>query len=107
MNPVDIRNLTWEQIQERLEGDREAVYRALVRYPLRTVRELTAKMEWDHLSVAPRVCELCQLGLAKVAGKRRVGNAWAGVYAAVHLEDAHREHKRLTEAASGQLFFGL
>lgn len=107
MNPVDLRNLTWAEIQDRMDGDRERVYQALARMGPLTVRELTAAMGWDHLSVAPRVTELVQLGLAQASGKRRIGRAWSGVYSAVSLEDAEREHKRIKEAASGQLYIGF
>jgi hypothetical protein len=63
MKPVDYRNDTWESIQERISGDRKAVFYALRRFGPSTTRRLAEAMEWDILNVRPRVTELCQLGL--------------------------------------------
>jgi len=62
MKPVDFRNETFAEIYERCEGDRLAVLEALKKHGPCTTRQLAAAMEWDILTVRPRVTELAQIG---------------------------------------------
>lgn len=85
MNPSDIRDALWTELQSKVAGDRSAVYHALQRFGPCTTRQLAEAMGWDVLSVRPRVTELSQLGLARcveMAGRRE------GIYVAVPIEEA-------------------
>lgn len=103
MKPVDLRNETWESLQERLEGDRRAVYEGLMRFGARTTRALAAEMERDPFSVRPRVCELVQCGFAALVGRE----GREGVYAAVPLDQVQnwlrKEHDRAPYLGSQDL----
>lgn len=101
MKPIDIRNARWADIQARLEGDRLEVYDALRRCGPATTRFLAREMNRDLNSVAPRVTELCQLGLARLAGK----TGRSGQYVAVHLEEARLVH--MAAAEGEQLLMGV
>jgi len=69
MKPIDYRNETWANIQERLKGDRIKVLDALREHGPCTTRALASAMEWDILNVRPRVTELVQLHFADCTGK--------------------------------------
>lgn len=106
MTPLDFRNATFEQIRERLLGDRLAVYHALLSAPRPlTTRELAAAMGRDPFSVRPRVTELCQLGMAEPAGAGgRRGRE--GRYAAVPIaawQERRRRERLETERQARQL----
>lgn len=66
MSPIDYRNITFADIKGRLHGDRLTVLEALQLHGPTTTRSLAQTMEWDILSVRPRVTELVQLGLAEI-----------------------------------------
>ena len=86
MKPIDVRNAVWADIQGRLAGDRRSVYAMLLGWqgePV-TARGLAERMGRDVLSVAPRLTELVQLGLARCVG--RAGRR--GLYEAVPLAQA-------------------
>lgn len=94
MKPIDLRNATWDELQSRITGDRAEVYFELSRsyHPL-TARELSARMQRDLNDVAPRLTELCQLGLAELAGragKRGQYRAISLAHARANLERAQR-----------------
>jgi hypothetical protein len=67
MKPIDYRNATLDQILERLQGQRLAVYEGLKQYGPCTTRELADAIPMSILSVRPRVTELCQINLAQLA----------------------------------------
>jgi predicted transcriptional regulator len=91
MQTTDVRNLSWEQIQARIFGDRQAVYEALVRsQKALTARQLAEELGRDLLCVAPRLTELCQLGLARLAGRQ----GRRGCYAGVPMDLAAERHAR-------------
>jgi transcription initiation factor IIE alpha subunit len=82
MKPIDFRNETWRDVQERFaEGLRQQVYRALEKHGPCTTRELAQRSGIDILSLRPRVTELYQLGLAELANPEPGGGE--GVYQAV------------------------
>ena len=68
MKPVDLRDMTWRDLQERVEGERQDVLEALRRMGPRTTRALAAEMGRDILTVRPRVTELGQLGAVALVG---------------------------------------
>jgi len=83
MTPHEIAKENWENIQHKLQGLRDLVYRQMLisREPLTTI-DIAAKLEISILTVRPRVTELCELGLAELAG--RVGRQ--GKYRAIPLD---------------------
>ncbi len=87
MKPVDYRNETWADIQDRLNGDRMAVYLALSRVGPCTTIDLAAAMDKPVTSVRPRETELFDLDLAELADSERRRE---GVYRAVAIEVARR-----------------
>ena len=78
MKPIDYRNETWEQVRERVDSMRQAVYRAFELHGACTTRELAQKSGIDLLTLRPRVTELTQLGLVELANPERGGGE--GVY---------------------------
>lgn len=103
MKPVDIRNEAWSDIQGRLEGDRLKVYEALWMGGPATTRELADRMGWDLNSVAPRVTELGQIGLVRLAGK----SGRSGRYEAVHQEEARATWEAARRGDGEQLLMGV
>lgn len=98
MNPAEIRDLNWQQLRERLEGMRAAVFDALQLFGPCTTRQLAAKMEVDLLSVRPRVTELVELGFAECL--RREGGE--GVYRVLSYAEAHARFSDRRALAAGQ-----
>ncbi len=88
LTPETVRNLAWEEIQGRLSGVRERVYRALAEKGPATTRDLAAATGDSLLTVRPRVSELVDLGLARCLGRQ----GHEGVYEAVDLESARAAH---------------
>jgi hypothetical protein len=103
MKPVDIRNETWADIAARVDGDRRAVYDGLTRHGPATTRALAAAMGWDPFNVRPRVTELCQIGLARLAGRRRR----EGVYMTVPLAVARAEFERAKAGGAEQMLLRI
>lgn len=83
-SPSEIRDEVHRELRVRFTGERERVHSALLRLGPRTVRELALVMEWDLNSVAPRVTELVQLGLATLSGR----DGRRGVYMAISWIEA-------------------
>ena len=67
MKPIDYRNATFADIQQRLEGTRRIVYDALRTLGPQTTRNLARLAQIDILTVRPRVTELIELGLVELA----------------------------------------
>ncbi len=98
MKPTDIRDAVWRELRDQLAGDRAEVYAALTRMSSpATARDLAAAMRRDVLSVAPRLTELCQTGLAELAG--RTGRR--GLYRAIPFNAAVDARSRLRSAPAG------
>lgn len=101
MKPTDYRNATWADIESGLSGRRAQVYFELSRIGPCTTAELAACSELSILTVRPRVTELCQMGLARLANDKK---GHEGTYEAVPLflaEQAHRD--RIQEAGTRQM----
>lgn len=79
INPTTIRNETWESIQERLNGERLAVWEALCASTPVTTRELAGIMGRRCEDVRPRMTELCQMGLARCVGKIHKEGRYQGI----------------------------
>ena len=71
MHPIDLRNETWHTLRGRVNGERAAVLGAMRRHAglSRTVRDWAELLEMDHLSVAPRITDLVQLGFVVLDGR--------------------------------------
>jgi predicted transcriptional regulator len=76
----------WQRIQEKLQGLREEVYRAMLKAGPQTTLGIAAASNLSLLTVRPRVTELCELGLAEFAG--RLGRE--GIYRAIPLAQVRR-----------------
>lgn len=103
MKPIDYRNTTWDEIQGRLKGEREAVYRGLRAHGPCTTRQLAEALGRDILAVRPRVTELFQLGFAACGDEP----GHEGIYRAVPLWQAmqrFQERARRETAPQLELF---
>lgn len=93
LTPEEIRNMTWEGIQERMCGLRHMVYIALGECPEPvTTRQLAANMDVDVLNVRPRVSELVDFGLAEMVGSECGHRKREGTYRAVPMHQARAAH---------------
>lgn len=88
MKPIDYREATFSEIKGRLHGDRLTVLEALQLHGPTTTRNLARTMEWDILSVRPRVTELVQLGLAEIVPDSQGRPAREGLYRALTTAEA-------------------
>lgn len=93
MKPVDFRNETWAEVQQRVQSgeERSQVWMALLEHGPATTRELADAMGWTLENVRPRVTELYQAGFVVTTGERRQKG---GVYRALRLDDAHRQFEQ-------------
>ena len=87
MNPIDLRNETWESLQGRIVGLRLQVLAAWRENGPDTTRRLAARAGLDLLGVRPRTTELVDMGLLRMVDRE----GHEGVDAAVP-EDEVREH---------------
>jgi hypothetical protein len=93
MKPVDIRNENFEAIRERLTGDRAEIYHELSFHQPCTCWALMQKMGRNNINgVAPRVTELCQIGLAECIGVEK--KTRRGIYQTIPLAQAERDFNR-------------
>jgi DNA-binding Lrp family transcriptional regulator len=90
----DIRNLNWREIQARLGGVREMLWRDLMDRGPGTTLELAERSGVSAWTVRPRVTELVAMGFAVAAGARRRGRVREGIYAGVCAEDAEKNWAR-------------
>lgn len=88
MKAIDYRDCTFRDIQARLHGDRASVLEALQLHGPATTRDLARAMEWDILSVRPRVTELVQLGLAELVPEPDGRTCREGSYRALSTSEA-------------------
>lgn len=98
MKPIDLRNETWSDIMNRVDGDRCRVHLMLAKCGPCTVRELAAKNDQDVLSIAPRITELFELGFVELVGRK----GRRGIYKALSAEEAHTTFERRRSAAMSQ-----
>lgn len=92
MTPRDISQENWRNIQEKLQGLREQVYRGMLAAGPQTTCDLADITDIPLLTVRPRVTELCELGLAEPAGR----SGRHGLYRAIPLDQVKRH---ITEMA--------
>ncbi|PTY03911.1 hypothetical protein DB346_02935 [Verrucomicrobia bacterium LW23] len=81
MKPVDFRNETFAQLQERFTGLRRAVYMAWMHWGPGTTREVSVRAKIDILTFRPRTTELFQLGFLELVEHQPTGTE--GVYRVV------------------------
>jgi hypothetical protein len=102
MKPIDYRNETWEQVNERVDALRAVVYRAFQIHGACTTRQLAHLSGIDILTLRPRVTELYQLGLVELANPETGGGE--GVYQAVLIPVAKaRFERKKAEATEAQM----
>jgi len=101
MKPVDFRNAAWSEIEGRLTGLRRAVWQGLVVHGPSTARALASEMGMDLLTVAPRLTELGQIGLARLAPED-AQKGRRGVYEAVGMTAAREAFDAMQAEARGQ-----
>jgi len=81
MKPVDFRNETFAQLQERVTGLRRQVYMAWMHWGPGTTREVSDRAGIDILTFRPRSTELYQLGFLELTEHQPMGTE--GVYRCV------------------------
>lgn len=85
MKASEVRDLSWEELRNRVVGAREMVWSWLRKYGPATTRQVAMGCGLSVLMVRPRVSELCAWGFVECVGK--LGHD--GVYGAVPLDTAH------------------
>lgn len=95
MKPVDLRNATWESIQDRIAGLRLAVLSAWRAHGPGTTRDVSARSGIDILTFRPRSTELFQLGFLKLVGQLD----GEGLYEALPDDQVRELFERDREAA--------
>lgn len=99
MLPTDIRDQTWDEIRGRITGQRLAVYEGYRAHGPCTTLHLASRICLSGYTVRPRTTELFQVGLVRLVGRDR----GQGIYAAVTIEEARREHERRAQAKPEQM----
>lgn len=90
MNPGDVRNLTWQEVQNLVTGARERVFAALREGGPMTTTRIAAATGIHLLTVRPRVSELVDLGLVRCTGRSETSKE--GVYEALPEHEARAAH---------------
>jgi hypothetical protein len=118
MKPIEYRNAAWAEIEKLVEGRRRLVWQNLIDHGPCTTRQLAFATGMDILAVRPRITELCQLGLVRLAddvapavqsqeqdapGRR----SSEGVYEAVGIVEAQEHHARIQRGEAVQLAMRL
>lgn len=67
MKPIDFRNETFRDLQERISGQRELVLRAWEKHGPGTTEQLAERSGISILNVRPRTTELLQIGYVVLA----------------------------------------
>lgn len=98
MSPASIRDLNWQQLQERVSGLRATVHEALRMHGPCTTRQLAAKAGLDILTVRPRVTELVELCFAECTGRE----GGEGIYRARTYAEAAKVHAQELALARGE-----
>lgn len=107
MKPIDFRNATFTDLQERISGQREAVLRAWQQHGPCTTEELAERSGISILTLRPRTTELYQIGYLVLAE-----NASATTKGGVYRTRSTSEllawfNTQQREAAPGQRMFSL
>ena len=98
MQPTQIRDLNWQQLQGRVSGLRATVHEQLRLHGPCTTRQLAAKAGLDILTVRPRVTELVELGFAECTGR----DGGEGIYRARSFQEAATAYEERAAIASGR-----
>lgn len=85
MKPIDFRNATFAELQERLTGQRAAVLVAWREHGPATTEDCAARSGISILSFRPRTTELFQLGF--IVLDERAPGTHAGRYRALTSEE--------------------
>lgn len=102
MKPIDFRNATYADLQERLTGLRQAVFNAWLRYGPCSTEHLAEVSGISVLTLRPRTTELVQLGFVRLADRQP--EKGTGTYrAATSDEVLGNLRARRQDAATGQL----
>jgi hypothetical protein len=98
MKPIDYRNATFAEIQDRIAGDRLRVLEAWRMHGPCTTEDLAVRSGIPILTLRPRTTELGQLGfLVLMAGGKR-----GGVYRAASADEALSYFHEQQGAAHGR-----
>jgi len=101
MKTTDPRDMTWEEIRGGLAGSRERVWRWLLAHGPATTSGISLGMlDLSILTIRPRVCELCQMGLAEITGRE----GREGIYRALPLAEAEARWVREAGERQPELF---
>ena len=90
ITPEQVRNWTWEEVQTAVTGTRQRVFAALKAGGPQTTSQLAAATGINLLTVRPRMTELYDLGVVRLAG--REPNGTQGIYEAVPEHEARAAH---------------
>ena len=106
MIPGDIRAVAFDRIEACITRARETIYRDLLANGPATTRGLADRLRMSILTVRPRVTELVQLGLVRLAAKQSAPGE--GCYEAIPLDLARRDHeaRRTGVPVQSQFRFG-
>lgn len=96
MDPIDYRNITWKEIQDRLSGLRHRCWLAWLNHGPGTTREVAYCAGIDLLTFRPRTTELYQLGFLQIAEEK---DGHEGVYRARTMTEASDHYFRMAQAA--------
>jgi predicted ArsR family transcriptional regulator len=108
MKPVDFRNETFAQIQERVSGDRQRVLAAWLEHGPCTTAELAAKSGIPILTLRPRTTDLYQLGFVicveeETSGGPTGGRAPAGAHYRAATPAEAKDHFHFKHSGQGEL----
>lgn len=101
MKTTDPRDMTWQEIQGKLDGLREQIHRWLMHHGPATTEAISQNTGIGLLTVRPRVSELCAWGFAECVGKEK----HQGIYRAVMVADALRLHEASQKETQTNLKF--
>jgi len=93
ISPASIRDANWQEIRDRLDGQRMTIYNELSRVGRATTREIADSLQLDVLTVRPRVTELVQLGFARCVGR----DGRDGVYVSIPYETVRASREQPAE----------
>ncbi len=92
---TDLRAVHFSEVRERISGNRQAVYAALLIYGPATAKELADAMRRDKTSTRPRLTELCQCFHAIATGERRNSEHVFRALTRIEAEEYHAHARAL------------